>query len=782
MYIRENETASVLYSVQRETSDGSLEVVTIKIPYEDKNTLHVLVDDIQITSEAQQTTPYTWVWDGQKVRISPAVASGSEVLIRRVSTADEMKNIFNGQAQFTDQAMDENFKQLLWLAQEYGEGSGLRDVFSNINMHGYKITNTGWATDPDDVVTYGQYLQDAQGARQAAQKAQQALQDAQGILDRAQTVTDQLQQTNQDIQQTWSQTQADMAEAVQTTQQTAQQAQDTLRALQEQIQQSINSATGDIGSAIDTGKAQIDAAVEQAKVSVNQSATSAVNTVTQIKQSAIDQINDGLVQANTAVTTAKAWAVKMDGMVNEQDYSSKYYANQSKSEATKAATSSSSAQASKNAAQAAKQAAQNAQASVQDIIPAVIAEGDKQVQRVTSQGNTQVLAVNSAKDTSLAQLNSALESHKSTLQQIGDQQVQEVQQQGTASVALVTAEGTKQIELAKAQADRATEQANASQASATSSAQKASQAATSAGAAKTYETNAAASATTATQQASAASQSATNSSNSANTSRQQADRAKSQADRAQQYANNLQVGQIQADWNQTDSSQKDYIKNKPVLATVATSGSYNDLTDVPQIPDPTWDNIQNKPTDYPPSAHTHTKNQITDFAHTHQIAQVNGLQTALNGKQPVGDYATNTALTQGLASKQPTGNYATKEQLTEGLAGKQPTGDYAAATHNHTASQITDLNSTLAPYMKTTAADAKYATQTSLSTGLSGKVSTSGNETINGTKTFAASPIIPTPTADNHAVPKSYVDGMQDDTAASILAAFQQFNQENGIT
>ena len=780
MYIRENETASVLYSVQRETSDGSLEVVTIKIPYEDKSTLHVLVDDIQITSEAQQTTPYTWVWDGQKVRISPAVASGSEVLIRRVSTADQMKNIFNGQAQFTDQAMDENFKQLLWLAQEYGEGSGLRDVFSNINMHGYKITNTGWATDPDDVVTYGQYLQDAQGARQAAQQAKQALQDAQGILDRAQTVTDQLQQTNQDIQDTWSQTQADMAEAVQTTQQTAQQAQDTLRALQEQIQQSINSATGDIGSVIETGKAQIDAAVEQAKASVNQTVTGAVDTVTQIKQSAVDQINDGLAQANTAVTTAKAWAIKMNGMVNEQDYSSKYYANQSKSEASKAATSQASAQASKNAAYAAKQAAQNAQSSVQDIIPAVIAEGDKQVQRVTSQGNTQVLAVNSAKDTSLSQLSSALESHKSTLQQTGNQQVQEVQQQGTASVALVTAEGTKQIELAEAQADRATEQANASQASATSSAQKASQAATSAKAAKTSETNAAASATTATQQANAASQSATNSSNSANTSKQQADRAKSQADRAQEYANNLQIGQIQSDWNQTDSSQKDFIKNKPVLATVATSGSYNDLTGVPQIPDPTWENIQNKPTDYPPSTHTHTKSQITDFAHTHQIAQVKGLQTALDAKQPVGNYATNTALTQGLASKVNTSTYtadkstfalkteipdtsglATKTQLsgyatttalTQGLAGK------ANATHTHAIENVTGLQD-----------------------ALDEKVSITGNETINGTKTFASSPIVPTPTADNHAVPKSYVDGMQDDTAASILAAFQQFNQENGI-
>lgn len=336
MYTRENETASVLYSVQRETSDGSLEVVTIKIPYEDKSTLHVLVDDIQITSEAQQTTPYTWVWDGQKVRISPAVASGSEVLIRRVSTADQMKNIFNGQAQFTDQAMDENFKQLLWLAQEYGEGSGLRDVFSNINMHGYKITNTGWATDPDDVVTYGQYLQDAQGARQAAQQAQQALQDAQDILDRAQTVTEQLQQTNQDIQQTWTQTQADMAEAVQTTQQTAQQAQDTLRALQEQIQQSINSATGDIGSAIDTGKAQIDAAVEQAKASVNSTASSAVSTITSTKDQAVQTINEGVQNAQESVQLAKDWAVKMDGLVNNQDYSSKYYADKAKTDADRA--------------------------------------------------------------------------------------------------------------------------------------------------------------------------------------------------------------------------------------------------------------------------------------------------------------------------------------------------------------------------------------------------------------------------------------------------------------
>lgn len=51
------------------------------------------------------------------------------------------------------------------------------------------------------------------------------------------------------------------------------------------------------------------------------------------------------------------------------------------------------------------------------------------------------------------------------------------------------------------------------------------------------------------------------------------------------------VEQIQSDWNQTNTSAKDYIKNKPTipsvpsLAAVATSGSYNDLSNKPIIPD-----------------------------------------------------------------------------------------------------------------------------------------------------------------------------------------------------
>lgn len=42
--------------------------------------------------------------------------------------------------------------------------------------------------------------------------------------------------------------------------------------------------------------------------------------------------------------------------------------------------------------------------------------------------------------------------------------------------------------------------------------------------------------------------------------------------------------ETQSNWTQSDTSAIDYIKNKPNLATVATSGSYNDLSNKPTIP------------------------------------------------------------------------------------------------------------------------------------------------------------------------------------------------------
>lgn len=85
---------------------------------------------------------------------------------------------------------------------------------------------------------------------------------------------------------------------------------------------------------------------------------------------------------------------------------------------------------------------------------------------------------------------------------------------------------------------------------------------------------------------------------------------------------------VQSNWTQTNASAADYIKNKPALATVATSGNYNDLTNKPTIPpgvtvdsalsSSSTNPVQNKVINTAlsgkaNSSHTHTKSQITDF-------------------------------------------------------------------------------------------------------------------------------------------------------------------------
>lgn len=79
---------------------------------------------------------------------------------------------------------------------------------------------------------------------------------------------------------------------------------------------------------------------------------------------------------------------------------------------------------------------------------------------------------------------------------------------------------------------------------------------------------------------------------------------------------------------------------------------------IPDAADPDWADIQNKPTDFAPSAHDHAIAEVTglqdalddkaDATHTHEIADVNGLQDALDnagGNAP--DYKLPVALRTG---------------------------------------------------------------------------------------------------------------------------------------
>lgn len=129
---------------------------------------------------------------------------------------------------------------------------------------------------------------------------------------------------------------------------------------------------------------------------------------------------------------------------------------------------------------------------------------------------------------------------------------------------------------AKEAEKNATAQAADAKGSAQSAQNSASSASTSEGNAKVSEDNAKASemASNASENASKASE--IKSTQEADRAESEADRAKSEADRAKGYAEQAIAGQLQADWGQTDSAKKDYIKNKPTIPT-KVSQLNNDL-------------------------------------------------------------------------------------------------------------------------------------------------------------------------------------------------------------
>ena len=102
------------------------------------------------------------------------------------------------------------------------------------------------------------------------------------------------------------------------------------------------------------------------------------------------------------------------------------------------------------------------------------------------------------------------------------------------------------------------------------------------------------------------------------------------------------ASQIQSDWNQSDSGEVDYIKNKPSLATVATSGLYSDLSGTPTLATVATSGLYSDLSGTPTLATVATSGLYSDLSGTPMLATVatSGLYSDLSGTPTLATVAT----------------------------------------------------------------------------------------------------------------------------------------------
>lgn len=154
----------------------------------------------------------------------------------------------------------------------------------------------------------------------------------------------------------------------------------------------------------------------------------------------------------------------------------------------------------------------------------------------------------------------------------------------------------------------------------------------------------------------------------------------------------------------------------PVLATVATSGSYTDLSNLPTLFDGSYTSLTNVPATFAPSAHTHTVSQITDFPTLATVA-TSGLYSDLTGTPDLTGY-----LTTATAAS----TYATISSLSSYLTTASASSTYLTIS---TAASTYQTVSGMSSYLTTASAASTYQPI--------GSYATTGANTFSGTQSLA---------------------------------------------
>lgn len=530
------------------TGDGATTDFTVPFDYLAKKFVRVFLGvTILKGGDYGDTSKDYYFLDKTKVRLKVPPQVGEVLTIRRYTSATDRVVSFKDASVLKATDLDVSAVQTIHIAEEARDiinDALIKDKEGNWDAKGNRIVNVGDAVSDGDAVNLKLYKEDAKGAYQSRIEAEKA-------RDRAVEAKTNAKESEAKAKE--SETNSKMSETVAKasagTAVSAAKHADAVKVENERL-------LGETKKSEASAKRSANTATAQATVST-QKANEAMGYARDAKVSE-DNAMASEVAAEGSAELAKQWATKLGATVDGVDYSAKHYANKANEILTQGAT---------------------------DAVNRVAQEGDRQVSLVTSTGTTQV--------------------------------------------SRVTTEGTKQINLATAQANEATRQANLATAKATEAEADATSASRSATEADASAKNSANSASTATQQATLATQKATEAKTNADKAALSKDAAKvsetnakkSEANakvsetnakeselKAKQYADQATAGQLQVDWKQTDSTKKDFIKNKPTLGTLSAKNSlaYSELTGVPS--------------------------SFTPSSHTHPISQITNLQASLDAK------------------------------------------------------------------------------------------------------------------------------------------------------
>lgn len=516
-------------------------------------------------------------------------------------------------------------------------------------------------------------------------------------------------------------------------------------------------------------------------------------TPEQFTQALFDARDEAVAKAGEAANSASASATS---------------ASDAAASAAAAASSAVEAEASKNAINVTKEQ--------------VTAEGRKQIAAIQTEGGTQISNVQSVGQEQASRISTAGSAVVADIKLNGQGEVDRITQTGGTWNDTVVATGQRWKQdviaagsdsLAKATAQAAAAEASANKASgfadAASAAAKAAEtsenvavsSATAAGVseakAKASETAAASSKTAAAGSASAASQSAAAAATSAteaggraaaaaasasaakssqDAAAASAAAAKASEDKAKEYANQASSEQIQADWTETDTAAKSYIKNKPIQLTSAAV-SAGTATDQGTI------------------SAAQLKASIKAVAPAEYTVQKAELETGTAAKFGTVTAAGVKAAIQKWAPAQDLSGYLLKTDFTwAGISGK-PTIPAAQVQTDWNATTGKGVLLNKPAQMTNAAAEAGTATAgcvisaatlkaaiTTLAPApdLSGYVATVNFTWAN----LGGKPTLGALASKDQVGPADIADGAipADTTAAEILAAFTQFATENGIT